>query len=286
MQDLSFAGTPGYNYSIIFTTDGIDKSKQSNKQYMTSINTTDITFDMLIDLRECAVGEQFTDAGKCTLCPNGTSYSLVQMTEPGSCTECPSDRALCLGGTNIGPQPGYWRSSNTSSNFIQCLLPEACLGMTAPDYNPTGECAEGYQGILCTDCQPGYSRTGDYECSLCPNRIWNVVRLGLIFLVVVALIVFLIRSTLTGAHDKRNVTSIYTKILMNHIQLILLTASFNFDWPEKVVNFFDVAKPVAEVSTQIISVDCFLQSGITDISSVTNYTSYDSTEDGPVRIVF
>ena len=33
------------------------------------------------------------------------------------------------------------------------------------------------------------------------------------------------------------------------MQLILLTASFDFKWPDKVVELFNTAKPVAAVST-------------------------------------
>ena len=66
------------------------------------------------------------------------------MKQPGSCIECPTTKAICLGGNDIGPRPGFWRTSNYSANFIQCLYPEACLGMIAPDYNPQGSCNEGY----------------------------------------------------------------------------------------------------------------------------------------------
>jgi len=65
------------------------------------------------------------------------------MTSPGDCTPCPVDRADCEGGPNIGPLPGYWRSANTSSNFIRCPNPSACLGWVAPDWNPLGACSEG-----------------------------------------------------------------------------------------------------------------------------------------------
>ena len=63
-------------------------------------------------------------------------------------------------------------------------------------------------------------------------------------LAAIVLIVFMVRSTLAGAMDQTNVTSIYTKIIMNHIQLIMLTASFKFDWPDQVVAFFNSSKPV------------------------------------------
>jgi len=58
-------------------------------------------------------------------------------------------------------------------------------------------------------------------------------------------IVFIIRATLAGARQRNNVTSIFLKIMMNHMQLIVLSASFNFKWPRIVVQFFDTAKPIA-----------------------------------------
>ncbi|CDW85655.1 UNKNOWN [Stylonychia lemnae] len=96
------------------------------------------------------------------------------MTEPGECKSCPSDKALCSGGSNIGPKPGFWRKSNSSSLFIQCLYEPACLGMIEPNYDPIGSCNIGYQGVLCSDCQVGYSRTNDFECSKCPERSINI----------------------------------------------------------------------------------------------------------------
>jgi len=121
--------------------------------------------------------------------------------------------------------------------------------------------------MICADCEVGYSRTGNYECSKCPDPFLNVARLLFIFLIAIVVILFLIRSTLKGAVEKKNVTSIYSKILMNHLQLLLLTASFDFEWPEKIESFFAISEPVAEVSTQILSFDCFLD---TRTSSDTN----------------
>lgn len=57
ISGLTFAATPGYTYKISFSTDGIDKTKQSNKEFMAEENTSDIEFGMSIELRECAVGE-------------------------------------------------------------------------------------------------------------------------------------------------------------------------------------------------------------------------------------
>mmetsp|Transcript_32875 Transcript_32875/g.37654 ORF Transcript_32875/g.37654 Transcript_32875/m.37654 type:complete len:200 (-) Transcript_32875:14-613(-) len=166
----------------------------------------------------------------------------------------------CYGGSNVGPKPGYWRSSLTSDNFIACLYSSACLGYVSPSNNKLGECFTGYQNILCADCQPGFSRTSDFQCDKCPNATWNIIRLLLVFIAVVVGVVFMIRSTLAGALQRKNVQSIYIKILMNHLQLLVLTSSFNFKWPDKVIELFDSLKPVAQVSTQILSFDCFLDS--------------------------
>ena len=94
-------------------------------------------------------------------------------------------------------------------------------------------------------CQPGYSRTGDFECALCPSNGANGIRLIAIMILIIVLITLMVRSTLGGTLEKRNVTSIYLKIILNHFQLILLTASFNFKWPASVKKFFSSTKPVA-----------------------------------------
>lgn len=72
------------------------------------------------------------------------------------------------------------------------------------------------------------------------------------------IIVLIIKSTLDGALVRKNLQSVYMKILMNHLQLILLTASFNFDWPDDVTKFYDNTRPASQVSSQILSFDCFL----------------------------
>jgi len=170
------------------------------------------------------------------------------MTSPGTCSKCPSDKAICLGGKKIGPKPGFWRKSNATGFFVECPNYAACLGMIAPDYNPMGSCEIGYEGILCTECKPGYSRSGDFKCGKCPEKVSNIIRLVFIFIIAIGIMVFVIRSTLAGARQRNNVTSIFLKILMNHFQLLVLSASFNFNWPRVVIQFFDTAKPIAQAS--------------------------------------
>ncbi|CDW87056.1 UNKNOWN [Stylonychia lemnae] len=275
IQDIQFTGTPGQQYGLVFTTDGIDIKKKSNKDYLAKQATsTDIDFKVDVKLRECKVGEQFTIAGKCEVCENGNSFSLIKMDQPGECQTCPTDKARCYGGTNIGPKPGYWRKNNVTSYFIQCLYLPACLGMVPPQDDPKGSCFIGYQGTLCADCVIGYSRQGDFKCQECPEKIANSLRLAAIFIGVCFLIVFVVRSTLLGARQSKNVTSIYLKIMMNHLQLIVLCSSFSFDWPRMLIDFYTEIKPVAQATTQIFSFDCFIDKRGGDQNDVSDQVEF------------
>ena len=211
-----------------------------------------------ISLRTWVAGEAFSSSGAWVTCSAGTEYSLTALSGPGGWKACQTNKMYCYGGSHIGPKPGYWRSSNKTDNFIACLYAPACLGYESKYNNTLGAWFEGYQGYLCADCEAGYSRSGEYECAKCPNPILNVLQLvGILFWVTVG-IVIMIRSTLTSALQRKNIQSVYIKILMNHLQLIVLTASFDFDWPNAVLELFDSTEPVATVSTHILSFDCFL----------------------------
>ena len=56
----------------------------------------------------------------------------------------------------------------------------------------------------------------------------NVVRLIGMFLILIIGLVVLVRSTLQGATAKKDYLSVYFRIIMNHFQLLVITASFNF----------------------------------------------------------
>ena len=58
--------------------------------------------------------------------------------------------------------------------------------------------------------------------------------------------------------DQNSLSSVYLKILANHLQLVLLTLSFDLDWPDQVKLMFDITQPVVDVASRVISLDCFL----------------------------
>ena len=45
---------------------------------------------------------------------------------------------------------------------------------------------------------------------------------------------------------------------MNHFQLIILTASFDLEWPDQVESLYDTTRPIADISSRIISLDCLI----------------------------
>ncbi len=67
---------------------------------------------------------------------------------------------MCLGGSNIGPKPGFWRISNQSYEFLPCKESQSCLGMNTElalrvkdiPGNSVGLCDKenGYSGVLCS----------------------------------------------------------------------------------------------------------------------------------------
>ena len=110
-------------------------------------------------------------------------------------------------------KPSFWRSHATSEEFTPCNRPESCLGGNETD--AIGQCAVGYQGILCADCQPGFSKAG-LTCSECPDLAWNIVIFIGLIMILVLLIVGLVRSTLGGVETKKPLYSVFLKIFLNH----------------------------------------------------------------------
>ena len=93
------------------------------------------------------------DTGKCFDCPAGF-YLLKAPTVPTDCIQCNNLKSICLGSSQIGPLPGYWRKDNTTDTFLSCPITDNCLGMLAPNYSPIGECSTNYYGPMCTTCMP------------------------------------------------------------------------------------------------------------------------------------
>ena len=84
----------------------------------------------------------------------------------------------------------------------------------------------------------------------------------------------MVRSTLSGALDRKDIQSVYIKILLNHVQLISIIATFDFRWSPQIVDMFDVARPITEVSTTLFSFDCLIDGRTTDDDTSSMRTYY------------
>ncbi|CDW90561.1 UNKNOWN [Stylonychia lemnae] len=164
----------------------IDSQKKTQLQGL-----TDITFDLKIELRECQIGESFTDSGQNVLKKKQSAQEAQKLV----LNPIIGERAI--------PQM-YLQSVSGLYHASNIYLFILSRGMIKPQNNPQGAVA------------------------------------------------------------KRNIISIYSKILMNHLQLIMLSAQFNFQWPKEVADFYSFASPVSQVSQQIISIDCFVQNQVYD----------------------
>ena len=107
----------------------------------------------------------------------------------------------------------------------------------------------------------GYVRNSQFQCAKCPAQWKNILFLILILLVAILVIILLIRTTLQSMKNSRSIVSVYFKILDTHFQLIILTISFELEWPAQVQTFYDITQPVANVASRVISLDCFLGTG-------------------------
>ena len=206
-------------------------------------------------LRKCIIGEVEESELKCTECANNT-YNLKA---GETCKKCPTG-AVCYGGSKIVSASGYWRYSKTSDTFFGCPNPSACLEEVYE--SDTENCATGYQGKCCQSCSPNYSRTSQNQCSKCLDKDRNSALLSGLMLILVLILIGITYSNIKGAYKEESITSIYFKILMNYVQIVSLTISFDLSWPNFVRKMFEVQGKASGGSEQILSVDCFLESAM------------------------
>ena len=212
-----------------------------------------------VGLRQCIEGEQFVLSGAWVQWQKDTEYLLTRYSSPGSWKECQPTKMRCFGGSDIGPMPGYWRRNNETDNFIEWFHSPACQGYDKVEFTDnTGNCSEGYYGKLWSGCKVDYSREGVYQCSKCPDPVVNAFVITLILIAYVVSLVLTVKSTLSGALDRKDIQSAYIKIIVVHFQLLGITSSFDFRWSPQIVTFFDSSDLVANVSTRLFAFDCFL----------------------------
>ncbi|CAI2387538.1 unnamed protein product [Moneuplotes crassus] len=258
INNLIATAEPGESTTIMFTTELIDSTSPSNVDYYESKNLSDGSISMKANFRECESGEAFLDDGGCEQCEADVGYLLVPPKSETTCIPCPSSYAQCLGGNKIVPKAGFWRASNMTDSIIQCPNTGACLGYSEETPDLLGECQKGYMGITCSLCSPDYSSIADFECGKCPDPILNAIRIGGFLFFMVVVIIILIKFTIQGSGRKRNIATVYNRIILNHVQMLVIIYGLDLDWPDNFMLIYQNAEPVAEAPQQFISFDCFI----------------------------
>jgi len=176
---------------------------------------------------------------QCVACPGG-----ADCTEPGTSV------------ANVLPLPGFWPALNAQNRkFVKCIN-SACLGTSASTLGQL--CSEGYTGNLCTECAPGFGRTGEHDCSKCPDPDANRARVAGVGLGIMVLCSLFTYSTIKAALEAQKSHSVLLKITLSCFQFNAIAASFDFRWPGFVKDMLDNQQRAANVGSSLLSVDCFL----------------------------
>lgn len=189
-----------------------------------------------LKFRGCVPGEEFTSDMKCVACRPGT-FSAVNSTVK-ICEPCLLG-ANCFGGTAMAPKPGYYRRTLQSTDILKCPNEQACLGGSIEKL--AGTCAPGYQGVLCSECSPGYisSSTGILECARCPPYEETVTRIIIAVLIGILIAIVVIASVLwsSSCGERLPMLQAYIKIIINHFQIMMVVASVHYKWAKEVKYF-------------------------------------------------
>ena len=211
-------------------------------------------------MRECVQGESHLGTD-CVVCPEG-KYSFDPTT---TCQECLAS-AVCLGNYTMVPKQGYWRANVYSARFYDCPNPDACIGSPLPPdpISLAGECQQGYYGNLCNGCLSEFSRQNQNECLPCPSFTINTIRMGGIAIGVFIALIVIVKTAINSAKKQRSYYSIFIKIMLNYLQLVMLTAAFQMKWPSYMKELFKIQQSAGNVTEQIFAVDCFFSTGSKD----------------------
>lgn len=251
---------------LMVTTNGVDVEKKGKAR-----DPVDYVPTILIQLsfRECVSGESLHDEA-CVVCPKDT-YSF----DPSRpCLLCPSS-AICYGNDTMVPKAGYWRMNNHTDFFVECLHPEACSGSQEPPFlSLTGLCAEGYFGNLCQQCLTDYSRTGRFQCTKCPNKASNISISTLIIIAALIVLALIVWTAINSALKPQSLIATYIKIFTNYLQMVVVSASLNLNWPDFAKTFLNSQEMAGGLAEQMFSFECLFQDTSTSQVFYTKLRTY------------
>ena len=177
-------------------------------------------------------------------------------------------------GADLVPRKFKFAECASSSNIRKIMCPEGGL-----DDNSTEQCAAGYKNIcdpatngtcrLCRTCALGYAMSSDgMTCQECAPVGSDKRRLSVILGVLATLFVLLVFSLLVYLRIKSSTTSHTAKtkavhstvkrILLSHMQVVMLCMGLRVPWPGAIQALMDVFKTLSSVSQHVAQVGCFV----------------------------
>ena len=229
----------------------------------------------------------------------------------GPCTVCPGHGVECSSDT-LQLSPGfYWSWNNNgskSANRKVYKLLMANLAIEADSYNREtmqyvgkvpkaykcirqssclggidSECAEGYAGPLCANCQSGFYKRM-IACHKCPSRKLISIQFGVLALIMLVIILVILKSQRSSKPGRRTVADIFlahVKIIIGFYQVLagLLQAFSYVKWPSEVTILESYIRFVQLNVLQIVSPSCVEES-----FKVTAYSHFVFTMAGNILI--
>jgi len=236
----------------------------------------DIQLDISITFDACTKGELITPTDTCFECGSddtkaiqeGNASFLIGLFHEktnNSCQPCTS-RMICKGGDMVGPQEGYWRISAESTEFLPCPNSDACAGTPneKQTFTYTGNCSDGYKGNLCAACDGFAFRDSEFECLDCQSTGFSIFRLLLTLLLFLAMVGFVVRSTLINCVNGKGLHSVYLRIFINHMQVLGLISRLDIKWDVPVNYVTSAISSVSNVQAATFSYDCVVQDAFPD----------------------
>lgn len=183
------------------------------------------------------------------------------------CHVCPA-HAQCLGGAVLLPEPGFWHSTNNSTQIWPCPNPAAC-NHTLSAANAVApidwQCAPGYRGRVCGKCaSPDFGLRSPYKCGQCMSFGKT---LGLYAASLCCLVAFLCYSSVTTFKDNQQQrtaprVSDTIKTLMLYLNYVVIFSSLRIDWPKSLSVLYVATSWLLSSSTgEALSLDCLLPTG-------------------------
>lgn len=71
-------------------------------------------------------------------------------------------------------------------------------------------------------------------------------------------VLIIVWAVLASSGKSKFKLNVLTRMLTNHVQLMLITVSFKLDYPSMIDSMMSSTSPVADLPSQLISFDCFI----------------------------